>query len=403
MTDALPSEWRELVVVLAGTSWDGIWMSEQHVAVQLSRSVPVLWVDPAVPWPVSRPQGSTRVRRADAPVRGLTRLSPTLVRLTPRTTPGVTRPVLREIAASRTRHVVARTVGTLRGRVRGVLAASPEVPQLTFPGARQVFYGTDDFVAGAQLLGLDAAWVQSRLEGHLRRADAVVAVSPVLAGTWAHVRPDILVIPNGCEAERFSEVVRGRPPADVTLPGPIAGVFGQVSDRLDLDSLEAVANRGISLLVVGPSRGLRESDRFEALVARSNVQWLGERPRDSMPGYLGAIDVGLTPYRDDSFNQASFPLKTLEYLAAGLPVVATDLPGTRSLQTDLVTAPQGPEEFAAATEAALRATPDVRDVNARREFASAHSWSRRTAELAALLGAGPVLGQLDGAVEGLRR
>jgi hypothetical protein len=39
------------------------------------------------------------------------------------------------------------------------------------------------------------------------------------------------------------------------------------------------------------------------------------------------MDVGLTPYADTPFNQASFPLKTLEYLSAGLPVVSTDLPG----------------------------------------------------------------------------
>ena len=47
------------------------------------------------------------------------------------------------------------------------------------------------------------------------------------------------------------------------------------------------------------------------------------------------MDVGLTPYADTPFNEASFPLKTLEYFSAGLPVVSTDLPGSRWLRDDL--------------------------------------------------------------------
>src|SRR5258708_23401667 len=47
------------------------------------------------------------------------------------------------------------------------------------------------------------------------------------------------------------------------------------------------------------------------------------------------MDVGITPYRDTPFNRASFPLKTLEYLGAGLPVVSADLPAARWLRANL--------------------------------------------------------------------
>ena len=40
-----------------------------------------------------------------------------------------------------------------------------------------------------------------------------------------------------------------------------------------------------------------------------------------MPSYMAALKVGLTPYGDNEFNRASFPLKTLEYLSAGIAVV----------------------------------------------------------------------------------
>jgi teichuronic acid biosynthesis glycosyltransferase TuaH len=42
--------WDEVVVVIAATPWDGIRMSERHVAEHLSHSVGVLWVDPPISW-----------------------------------------------------------------------------------------------------------------------------------------------------------------------------------------------------------------------------------------------------------------------------------------------------------------------------------------------------------------
>ena len=50
---------------------------------------------------------------------------------------------------------------------------------------------------------------------------------------------------------------------------------------------------------------------------------------------MSVLDVGLTPYRDTEFNRASFPLKTLEYLGAGVPVVTANLPAARWLYDGL--------------------------------------------------------------------
>ena len=52
------------------------------------------------------------------------------------------------------------------------------------------------------------------------------------------------------------------------------------------------------------------------------------------------------PYGRTEFNKHSFPMKTLEYLSAGRPVVATSLPAIRWLDTDLVPLADTPEAFA---------------------------------------------------------
>ena len=98
------------------------------------------------------------------------------------------------------------------------------------------------------------------------------------------------------------------------------------------------------------------------------------------------IDVGLTPYADTAFNRASFPLKTLEYLAAGRAVVSTPLPANDWLGTDLIDIAAGPSRFAARVRRLLAepATPDL--VARRRAFANEHGWDRRARVIAGLAG-----------------
>jgi teichuronic acid biosynthesis glycosyltransferase TuaH len=62
-------------------------------------------------------------------------------------------------------------------------------------------------------------------------------------------------------------------------------------------------------------------------MAASPLHWLGPVPVDQVPGLLSRAVVGLLPHRVDSFTASMSPMKLLEYLAAGLPVVATPVPG----------------------------------------------------------------------------
>jgi teichuronic acid biosynthesis glycosyltransferase TuaH len=144
--------------------------------------------------------------------------------------------------------------------------------------------------------------------------------------------------------------------------------------------LEAIAERGRSLLLVGPKDPAFEPERFEALSRRRNVRWVGLKPSEELPSYLRVMDVGVVPYTDSRFNQGSFPLKTLEYLAAGRAVVATDLPAIRFLATDLICIAE-PASFADQVDRLL-AEPRTEAVLARRQaFAARHNWARRAEDI----------------------
>ena len=97
--------------------------------------------------------------------------------------------------------------------------------------------------------------------------------------------------------------------------------------------VEAVADAGYSLLIVGPYDPRWEPRRFAALTARPSVRYVGSVPEEEVSAYIAAIDVGITPYMDNPFNKASFPLKTLDYLSAGRPAVSTTLPASLWLLT----------------------------------------------------------------------
>jgi teichuronic acid biosynthesis glycosyltransferase TuaH len=168
----------------------------------------------------------------------------------------------------------------------------------------------------------------------------------------------------------------------------VAGLVGQVNERLDLQFLEATAARGVPLLIVGPLTARDPSfiARFNALVLRDNVTWVGAQPYQSVATYLARLTVGLVPYADSSFNRSSFPLKTLEYLGAGLRCVATPLPAVNWLGTSLVTPAATAETFAESIAASLAAPLRTAERNVRMAFAHGHSWNARAEQMVRTLG-----------------
>ncbi len=376
------------IVYLAGVAWDAVRGTDRHLVERLARTRHVVWVDPPVSVThIVRAREIERLRSpasVSSPVPGVTRVS-VLVPPWPLRA-GVVRLTERVV-----RHALAdvldqRGVGTV-----AVVNASPYLSFDVVDRARtstRLYYATDDFVAAAELWGVRAASIAAAEGRRLREADAVAAVSPRILRRWEAAsqgggRPQ-LVLPNGCDSGAYAAA--GDRPADVPDAGlPVVGLVGQVSARLDLALLEAVADRPVTLLVVGPVLPDVDQDRMRALADRPNVACTGPRPFDALPGYLATMDVGVTPYLDTDFNRASFPLKTLEYLAAGLPVVSTPLPAVADLGTDLIVTADDPGAFADAVERLARAEADEETAQRRRRFAAEHDWTERAARLLALL------------------
>lgn len=381
-----------LVVLRAGTAWDGTRLSEQHVAEHLSRIVPVLYVDPPMSWRTARLDPRLAAARSEPPLR---LVADGIWRLTPHTPPGRNRLLTAPVVDALVRRAITRAVRALAPATVEALVTVPDRPVFGSAGERRrVHWVKDDYAAGAELVRQHAARRRRGQRRMARQADVVVVASEVLAATWRRHHPDVVVMAPGCDVDRFDLDRVDEIPHDrrtgVPLPSPVAGFVGTLSPRIAPGLLERVADAGHSLLLVGATQRGLDPAWLDALVARPNVAWLGPVPYAQLPGVYANIDVSLVPYADTAFNRASFPLKVLEGLAAGRRVVSTDLPGVRGLATDLVTTTRSPEEFVAAVGTALCTPVGVAERERRRAFARGHSWQRRSRVLAQALGLAPV-------------
>ncbi len=201
-------------------------------------------------------------------------------------------------------------------------------------------------------------------ESLTRLADTVIAGTDVLAE-----RRDAAFIPCGVDYELFSK--RQPAPDDLkNMPRPIIGYFGTFSERIDLEIISRLADHFThgSIALIGPVHL-----PAHALPRRPNIHYLGLRRHAELPACAQAFDVGLIPFRITTATVKLNPVKTLEYLAAGLPVVVTRLPDLEKFYSHVVHIAESPTDFVLAVEHALE-HPDPDRIATGIEMARAASW-----------------------------
>jgi glycosyltransferase involved in cell wall biosynthesis len=175
-------------------------------------------------------------------------------------------------------------------------------------------------------------------------------------------------------------------PAVAALPAPRIVFTGAiVSIKLDFPLIAELARLrpSWSFALVGPVGPGDPRTDVSQLAAEPNVHLLGARAYRDLPAVLRAADAGLIPYAANQLTASIFPMKVYEYLAAGLPVVATPLPALAGV-ADVATAPDAAGLAALLDDALAGDSPEARaDRSAR---AAAHSWERRLDEIAAAIG-----------------
>lgn len=216
---------------------------------------------------------------------------------------------------------------------------------------------------------LHESLARRRFASALRAADVVAAVSREVAD-WAAVaggRPGrVHVVPNGVDVRRFEAAGKCRP-RDGRF---VVGFVGTLKPWHGLDTLvtafaEVAARVPSADLVIvgdGPER-TRLAEAIAAHGLTSRITFAGAVTPDAVPGWLAAMDAAVAPYPAlDGFYFS--PLKVTEYMAAGLPVVASGIGQIADLidhQRTGVLVPPGDAAALARALAALSANASWRE------------------------------------------
>lgn len=169
-----------------------------------------------------------------------------------------------------------------------------------------------------------------------RRADLVIVSAERLFDSKKHFNPNTFVIRHGTDWKHFRTALDpGLPiPPDIAdLPRPIVGFHGLLADWVDYELIKKVAEhfQNGSVVLVGKI-AVDAEQKVKILDDVPNVHFLGRKPYAELPAYCKAFDVALNPFEINELTLAANPLKVREYLAAGLPVVSTDIPEVRVLE-----------------------------------------------------------------------
>ncbi|HSR64644.1 MAG TPA: glycosyltransferase, partial [Xanthomonadaceae bacterium] len=239
------------------------------------------------------------------------------------------------------------------------------------PGAA-LLYDCMDHHAGFADNAPDVLQAETRL---IEQSDMVVVTSAWLEQELAGSTSHRALVRNGCDFEHFRV-----PPAKRYHDARgrrVIGYYGAIAEWFDVELVRALARAFpdcLVLLVGSDTAGVAAQ-----LGNEPNVAFTGEVPYGRLPYYLHGFDVALLPFRVLPLTLATNPVKVYEYLCAGKPVVAVDLPELRQFG-GLVQCASGQEEFLQQVGVALRETdPDL--PLQRMRFAAEQTWAHRAREL----------------------
>jgi phosphatidylinositol alpha-mannosyltransferase len=182
-----------------------------------------------------------------------------------------------------------------------------------------------------------------------------LAVSEAAASTAAaRVSGPVHVVPNGVDIDRFA----GAAPMSLP-PGPTLLFVGRLDPRKGIDvalrAFAALADRieGLRFVIAGDGPCRNAVDDIPERI-RSRVIMLGDVAADDLPSVYAAADVFVAPAR----GHESFGIVLLEAMAAGLPIVATDITGYRQVvrqgREGLLVAPDSVEDMVRALALVLQ-------------------------------------------------
>ena len=215
----------------------------------------------------------------------------------------------------------------------------------------------------------------------LSQADVVFTGGRSLYESKRELHDNVYCFPSSVDRKHFGQAQQAIDvPGDLReIADPIVGYFGVIDERIDLPLIAATAeaNPQTNFVMIGPLAKIHEDD----LPRRKNIHYLGMKDYGELPNYLQRFAVAMMPFALNDATKYISPTKTLEYMAAGKPVISTAIRDVERQYADVVAIVDSPETFTAAIKAALKqGAPDFKKI------LDATSWDATVKTMQSIIG-----------------
>jgi glycosyltransferase involved in cell wall biosynthesis len=239
----------------------------------------------------------------------------------------------------------------------------------------------------------DSAQIAATESLLVEQSDLVFANCTTISKRLSKRGKQVHVFPPGVDLAAFpfssdsANNPRGPQPAlkIETLKHPVIGYIGGLHRHVDFDLIVKMANArpDWSWVFVGPLQASTEK-----LEGCRNIYLEGAKPHEELASYLRRFDVCIVPYLRSAYTETVVPVKVNEYLAAGRPVVSTDLPTVGEFNERhnvLITTRNTSDDFLKGIEQALRLPNDPETIARRREVAALCDWNVQMEAMSTLI------------------
>jgi glycosyltransferase involved in cell wall biosynthesis len=346
------------IVVFCHLRWEFVYQRPQHIISRLSRSHKILLIEEPLPF-----------ENEEKNTANLLVINENLHLLQPKTA-----------SITEIRDILPEYINACKAKI-GWFYSPAFMPLLSHFRFDTVVYDCMDELT--LFKGADSRLPQQ--EKHLLlNADVIFTGGKSLYECKSKFHDNVHCFPSSVDEQHFAQALNGiEVPKDISrIRAPIAGYFGVIDERIDFSLLEetALLNPGISFVMIGPLAKISEAD----LPRRDNIHYLGMKTYSSLPNYIKAFSVAIMPFAINDATRFISPTKTLEYMAAGKPIISTPVTDVVRDYGHCVSIVTTPAEFSnALSHALLQSRSQV--TPAYRKILANTSWDRTVEKMRALI------------------